>query len=237
MAKDPPDRHLLLWDVDHTLIETGGIGTALYQTAFEIVTGRPVEHRVEITGRTELAIVAEALRLHDIEPSDVLIERYCGELARLYVENIDRLRERGRALPGAADALHTLAGTAHVVQTVLTGNLRAVALVKLRAFRLDQYIDFEVGAFGEDAPERAHLVAVARQRAAASYGARLTRMNTVIIGDTANDMIAAHEGGARGVGVASGSSSEEELRGAGAEITLSDLLDTTRLVEIVLRHR
>ena len=235
MASHPPERRLVLWDVDHTLIETRGVGTLLYRSAFETVTGRSVEHHVEITGRTELAIVAESLRLHGIEASDHVIERYRVELVKQYEENSDELRERGRALPGAVEALAALAKEPGVVQTVLTGNLRAVALVKLRAFGLDQYIDFEAGAFGEDDSKRAQLVAVARQRAGAKYSARFTRLNTVIIGDTANDVIAAHEGGARAVAVASGASAVGQLLEAGAEVVLPDLVDTAQVVEAVFQ--
>jgi phosphoglycolate phosphatase-like HAD superfamily hydrolase len=65
---------LVLWDIDHTLIETNGVGTELYRQAFEAIVGRAVEHDVEITGRTEQAIFAEALRLHSIEASQRLGE-------------------------------------------------------------------------------------------------------------------------------------------------------------------
>jgi phosphoglycolate phosphatase-like HAD superfamily hydrolase len=225
----------VLWDVDHTLIETRGVGTQLYRQAFEAVTGRPVEHNVEVTGRTEQAIFAEALRQHGIPGSDELAKRYRAELARQYEAHAVELRRRGRALPGAAEALAGLARMPRVVQTVLTGNLRAVAIIKLRVFGLDQDIDFEVGAFGEDDPQRVKLVAIAQGRAQAKYGAEFTRENTVIVGDTVNDVLAAHEGGAKIVAVASGRDSQEALRDAGAEIVLASLAEPSAMLQSVFR--
>lgn len=228
------DRPLLvLWDIDHTLIETRGLGTRLYRQAFEVVTGVPVTYDVEVTGRTELAIFAEALQLHGIEPNDELTAGYCVELGKQYEAHAEDLSSVGRALPGARASLEALAGQPNVIQTVLTGNLRAVAVVKLRVFGLDLYIDFEAGAYGEDDAERAKLVAVAQGRTGAKYGTTFTTKNTVVVGDTVNDVIAAHQGGARMVGVASGRDSEEALREAGADEVLADLADISRVVTAV----
>ena len=158
MADRRDEHRLVLWDIDHTLIETRGVGKRLYVAAFETVTGRDMTDAVEPTGRTELAIFGETLERHGIEPSDELRRRYAAELARQYEEHADELRTVGRALPGARAVLAALAEQATVVQTVLTGNLRAVAATKLRVFGLDEYVDWAVGAYGEDASERAERV-------------------------------------------------------------------------------
>jgi phosphoglycolate phosphatase len=229
-----PEARLVLWDIDHTLIETRGFGDQLYREAFKAVTGRAVEHDVHITGRTELAIVADALRLHGIEVTDELVGRYRAELAKRYADNAGELRVRGRALPGAADAIASLAKAAGVVQSVLTGNLRAVAYTKLSVFELDRHIDFEAGAFGDDDPVRARLVSVAIERASSRHNVTFTPFNTVIIGDSTSDVTSAHEGGAIAVAVASGTSTEAELREAGAEAVLPDLTDLPRLVLAIL---
>jgi len=223
------ERRLVLWDIDHTLIETKGVGKRLYVAAFEAVTGRTMEHAIEPTGRTETAIFAETLERRSIEASDELQRRYAAELARQYEQHADELRTRGRALPGAEAALAELAQQPNVIQTVLTGNLRAVAHTKLRVFGLDGFIDWEAGAYGEDVSERAKLVPVAQQRAGEKYGASFERDNTVIIGDTVQDVQAAHEGGAAIIAVASGRDSVEDLGQAGADVVLADLTDTMRL--------
>ncbi len=223
----------MLWDVDHTLIETRGVGGELYRTAFEEITGRRMEHRAEITGRTERAILAETLRLHGLEPKADYQARYGEALSQQYEDHGAELRRRGRALPGAADALATVAKLTGVVQTVLTGNLRAVAVTKLRAFQLDRYLDFEVGSYGDDEEDRPKLVAVAQQRAAGKYGAVFEHRNTLIVGDSLSDVETGAEGGAHVIGVASGKSSSDELRQAGAGVVLQDLRDTTRLVDAI----
>jgi phosphoglycolate phosphatase len=224
---------LVLWDIDHTLIETRGVGKRLYVAAFEEATGHRMEHAVEPTGRTEQAIFVETLERHGIATSDELQQRYVTQLADQYAQHADLLRAEGRGLPGARAAVAALADQTGVVQTVLTGNIRAVAITKLRVFGLDVHIDFEVGAYGEDASRRAKLVAVAQRRAADKYSVRFDQENTVIVGDTVQDVIAAHQGGASIVGVASGRDSADNLREAGAEVVLPDLTDTQQVIAAV----
>jgi phosphoglycolate phosphatase-like HAD superfamily hydrolase len=234
MATHPSVRYLVLWDIDHTLIETRGLGSQFYQAAFEATTNRKMIKKADATGKTEQAILAETLRMHDIEPTDDHQKRYAVELARQYEQHADLLREKGRALAGGEQALTALAAVPGIVQTVLTGNLRHVALTKLRVFDLAKHIDFEVGAYGEDNSERAKLVPVAQERAGRKYGARFDRANTVIIGDTTSDVAAAHEGGAEIVAVASGRDSEDALRQAGADRVIPNLVETQRLVDAAL---
>lgn len=225
---------LVLWDIDHTLVETRGLGVELYRLAFERVTGQPLEHQPEITGRTEPNIFAETVRLHGIPASDHLAQRYQAALAHAYQEQAERLADQGRALPGARAALAALAQQPSVVQSVLTGNLRAVAMTKLCVFELDSYVDFTVGAYGEDAEERPQLVPIAQRRAGEKHGVGFDRHNTVIIGDSPSDVETGLKGGARVVAVASGESSEDELREAGASTVVVDLMETQRLAALVL---
>jgi len=213
----------VLWDVDHTLIETRGVGTALYRRAFEEITGRPVEHPAEITGRTELAILADTLTSHGITPTPDQQRRYAAALALQYEGHTALLRERGRILPGAREALAALGREADILQSVLTGNLKAVAMTKLRVFGLDVYVDFEIGAYGDDDPERPKLVAIAQERAAATHGLPFDRTNTVLIGDSPHDVAAGRQGGAAVIAVASGSSTMADLQAAGADLVLPDL--------------
>jgi phosphoglycolate phosphatase len=230
-ASDAP--RLVLWDIDHTLIETGGVGRELYRRAFETVTGRPIEHEAEVTGRTEAAILAETLRLHGLEPSPEHEKKYATALAHEYEDHIEDMRERGRALPGAREALARLSSESGVVQSALSGNFKAVAMTKLRAFGLDGFIDFEAGAYGNDSDDRPSLVAIAQERAAIRYGARFDRANTMLIGDSPQDVEAARRGGAEVVAVASGKATVEQLQNAGAELVLPDLVDTGAFLDAV----
>jgi phosphoglycolate phosphatase-like HAD superfamily hydrolase len=226
---------LVLWDIDHTLIETGGLGGELYRNAFQAVTGRTMERKADVTGQTERAILTATLKLHGIEDDEPYQEAYAVALAAEYRRHEDLLRRRGRALPGAKDALAALAGRNGVVQAPLTGNLRGVAVVKLSVFDLAQFLDIDSGAYGDDDPVRPRLVAIAQRRATRNYGHEFDRESTVVVGDSTNDVRTAHHGGAAIVAVASGVDDEEKLRDAGADSVLLDLIDTDRVVEAVLR--
>ncbi len=220
----------MLWDIDHTLIETRGVGSQLYRAAFEEVTDQPMTKQADVTGKTEVAILAETLRLHGLEPSAEYQQRYAEALARQYAEHADLLRRQGRALPGAPEALDVLASQPGILQTVLTGNLRSVAIIKLETFGLVQHIDFDIGAYGDDHEERAELVGQAQRRASAKYRQPFTAKNTIIIGDSTHDVRAGLRGGAQVIGIPSGGDTADQLRDAGATTVLPDLIATDRLI-------
>lgn len=218
---------LVLWDVDHTLIATRGVGHEAFASAFERATGQPLVHQAVITGRSELIIFRETLALHGLPRDLVDFPTYTALLADEYVQRAGDLRERGHALPGAAAALDALAGLPGAVQTAATGNVRPVAEIKLSVFGLDRHIDFEVGGYGEDAEVRADMIRVALGRAGAKAS------GTIIFGDTVADVEAGLATGVFVAGVATGRTSAEELGAAGASVVLPGLEDTARVVELV----
>jgi phosphoglycolate phosphatase len=225
-----PALTLILWDVDHTLIETRGVGAELFRQAFEQATGVPLEHAPDVTGRTEPAIFRQTAELHSIPVTDQLVTRYETELAARYQAAATELTARGRALPGAADAIAELAADGSFVQSVLTGNLRAVASVKLSAFGLTTHLDMDAGAYGDDDPVRARLVPIAQQRAGTRYHVSFDPATTVIIGDSPSDIEAGRDGGAAVIAVATGTTAIGQLRQAGAVVALEDLRNTGALL-------
>lgn len=229
------DKRLVLWDIDHTLIDTGGVGREIYQEAFEQVTRRPMKRQADISGRTEPDIFRDTLDLHGIEPSEEYLGLFADAMAAGYTAKISLMRQRGHALPGAAKALAALDDVPVIVQSVLTGNFKPVAITKLVTFGLDAHVDFDIGAYGSDDSVRANLVEVARRRAAAKYDITFDQRATILIGDTPSDIAAGRDAGAFVVAVASGRSSMDELRAAQAEVVLPDLADTDALVQAVLR--
>ena len=224
---------LVLWDIDHTLIETRGVGSQVYAEAFAKVTGHALEKMPELAGRTEPVIFREALKVNGVEPDEDLYDQFAAEQARAYAAHLDELRARGRALPGAAEALHALSERDDVLQSVLTGNTRPSAEIKLRAFGLDRYLDFDIGAYGTDDDTRAKLVDVARQRAGKAHGFSFDAEATVLIGDTPNDVAAAQASGARIIAVGTGKDSPRALAEAGAPTVLADLTDTLEVVATI----
>src|SRR5205814_1606434 len=126
-----------------------------------------------------------------IEPTDAELRGLAAALIRGYQDAREELRTIGRALPGAAEALQSLIEEPTVYQTVLTGNLREVARIKLEVFGLDHYVDLASGAYGDDDPERVNLVRLAQQRVTERTGVAFNGDNTILIGDTPRDIEAA----------------------------------------------
>jgi len=118
-------------------------------------------------------------------------------------------------------------------QSVLTGNIRPLAALKLRRAGLSDHLDLDVGGYGDVHEVRAELVSVARLAARQAYAADFGGWSTVLVGDTPLDVEAALAAGARVVGVATGSYSQEELAAAGAHAVLPDLTDTARVRAVV----
>ena len=224
---------LILWDIDHTLIDTRGIGEELSGEAFERTTGQPMVRQARIDGITEAVIFRETAKLHGLNPTRADFERFARELTDRHLARLGDLQRTGQALSGAAAALEAFASNNGVVQTAVTGNVRPVAEIKLRAFGLDHYIDWPAGGYGEDADERPDLVRLAMRRTSARYGADIARNDTVIVGDTPADVAAALDADVPVIAVASGKFTQEELRDAGAECTLADLADTKAFVGCV----
>nr|WP_127891809.1 haloacid dehalogenase-like hydrolase [Streptomyces sp. S10(2018)] len=221
---------IVLWDIDHTLIENAGVSKEIYAAAFSALTGREPTGPARTEGRTDRLV------MHDMFVRDGLpapdwpgIE---AALERAGSERRDALRSRGWALPGAHEALKAASARSGWVSSVLTGNIAANARVKLSAFGLDSLLDLPVGAYGADADLRPDLVAVARERV---QRLRAVRVDTpiVLVGDTPRDVEAALATGCGIVAVASGLHDRAELAAAGAPEVLPDLADAKRLLSVL----
>jgi phosphoglycolate phosphatase len=167
--------------------------------------------------------MAESLRINGIQPTDGMVTRLADALIQGYEDAREELRTIGRALPGAQDTLASLANEPAIHQSVLTGNLREVARIKLEVFDLDRYLDLASGAYGDDDSNRPKLVALAQRRAAERTGVVFGNDATVLVGDTPKDVEAGLAVGVRVIGVATGKTSAQELRHAGAHDVARDL--------------
>jgi phosphoglycolate phosphatase len=226
---------LVLWDIDGTLVDSGGLGPDAFPLAFERTVGRPPAELAAMSGRTDQEIALETLERNGIEEPERLWPEFARALAEALAEFEPAMRERGRALPGARDAIAALAEVDGIVQSLLTGNVKPNAAVKLSAFDLLlPELDLEIGAYGSDHRHRPALVSIARQRAGARHGHEPPPEQTVLIGDTPLDVAAGRAGGVRVVGVATGRYGAEALAEAGAHAVLGDLLDTDAVVDAVL---
>jgi phosphoglycolate phosphatase-like HAD superfamily hydrolase len=218
------DTVLLLWDVDHTLVDGGGVSRQTFDLAFRRLTGRDAAVPARTGGRTDAAVMAGMLADNGVDPADVGWARQRAALVEAMTLTADRLREHGRALPGAEDCLRALADAPGVLQSVLTGNIEENARVKLGTFGLDRWVDLTIGGFSTEQHARWTLVPLAQQRAR-SRGFDPGRDVTVLVGDTPADVEAGRIGGARVIGVGTGEHTPEELRAAGADAALPGLGD------------
>ena len=216
---------LVLWDIDGTLVDSAGHGRFAFEDAFRAVAGRDPEW-VEYAGRTDHQIALSMLEGSPERLPDVL-EGLAANLA----ERKEAIAAEGHVYPGVRETLAALHERDGVVQSLLTGNIEANAAVKVGAFGLERWLDFEAGAYGSDPHERrSDLVAVARERAAARYG---ETTGAVLVGDTPLDVLAAREAGARAVAVATGYADVEALRQSEPDALLQDLSDTDAAIRAI----
>jgi phosphoglycolate phosphatase len=211
---------------------------AAYAEAFAAIAGRPLIQLPQTAGRSESEIFFDALALNGVDmrnggPAEGLLEPFSAELAAALQARGEDLAGQGQALPGAAEALAAVAKLDGAVQSVFTGNSRPTAVLKLRAFGLDGYVDFDIGGYGSEAYPKGTLLRVARQRAGNKHGVTFGEDATVYIADSPRDVDAARIGGARSLAVASGRASAAELRDVGADAVLPDLADTVALVTLI----
>ena len=211
----------MLWDVDYTLVSADGLGTRLYEVVFLETFGRELTAVAPKAGRTDRAIIGDTLALAGVSRTQV--DAFLAALVRAAADGV--VRGQVRPMAGASSAIAALA-SAGIRQSVLTGNVRPLAALKLGRAGLGDHLDLDVGAYGDTHEVRSELVAVARSAASRVYRADFSGSCTVLVGDTPLDVEAALATGARAVGVATGSYSAAELTAAGAHVILPDLTDT-----------
>ena len=224
---------LLLFDIDGTLLDTGGAGgAALLDSAEEIFNvKREALPPLDLAGATDLGVLRKLFSDAQVamEPDSVSIfrETYLGFLqARLNAVNFP-----GRLLPGVAGAIERLARDERFVLGLLTGNFRRGAEIKLDRFQMRKpFID---GAFGDDAEDRNHLGPIALARLSAARNHQFLPQEVIVIGDTPKDVACAHAFGARCVAVATGKFSLSALQEHASWQVLEDLSDTDQFIELL----
>jgi phosphoglycolate phosphatase len=225
---------LLLWDVDHTLIENSGVSKAVYARAFQMMTGRAPEVQPGTDGRTDQEIVRNLFTANGAAFTTGDERSYQSVLVDAMGELHPRLMRDGFVLSGVPEVLEAVSQIPGIVQSVLTGNIRPNAEAKLRLLGDHaRVLDLDVGGYGSDDARRPRLVGAAQRKASQKYGTVFGSSSTVLVGDTERDVAAALEGGALIVAVATGVTSQEELRQAGAHVVLPDLSDAPGFVAIV----
>jgi phosphoglycolate phosphatase-like HAD superfamily hydrolase len=226
-------RKLVLFDIDGTLVLTGGAGLRAMNRALQDVFGHADGlDGIPVAGRTDWAILSDAVRRIGRSLDGALLadleQRYVNHMA----EEIQHPGDGRKAvMPGVREILDALERRDDVFVGLVTGNFEAGARVKLGHFDLWRY--FRCGAFGGDAADRNALVPFARERARDCGLPDIADEDIVVVGDTPHDVTCAHAAGAIAVGVATGTSSVDELRAAGAEHVFEDLSDVQAFLRLL----
>lgn len=229
-------RRLILFDIDGTLLATDGAGRRAFQRCLRALFGRtgPIE-TYDFHGKTDPRIVYDLLA-HEGVPArevDAVLPAFWAAYDAALDEELEVSRRSGgvRLLPGVKALLDELRGRNGIVLALLTGNVESGARLKLNAVGLDGFFPF--GAYGSDSAVRTELPAIAFRRAHAHTGATFSGRDTVIVGDTPDDVACAHVSGSFGVAVATGRHGVEALGAAGADAVLESFLDLERAVRLL----
>ena len=223
-----PAKRLLLFDIDGTLVNTGGAGVeSLKATVRNRFRARDDLRDIEIAGRTDRAILRDILRKYGVDPTEESITSF----AREYIDGLPPClsRTHGRVLPGIQQLLERLKPQPHIVLALLTGNLQQGARLKLQHYGLWDF--FEFGAFADDHHDRNELGAFARKRAQLRHGHDFDAADIDVIGDTNYDIACGKAFGARTIAVATGSWSRERLQGCTPDFLFDDLSGTDDVIE------
>jgi phosphoglycolate phosphatase len=216
---------LVLFDIDGTLVHTGGAGVKAFAKVFADEFGaKDGFEKLKFAGRTDVSLVREFFRYHNIADTPENLTRFFER----YVFWLDYIlaHSRTEACPGIWEFIAELQTSSEPpLIGLLTGNIRLGAEIKLRHF--DLWKNFETGAFADDSEDRDEIAAVAKQRASRILGKNLRGEEVLVIGDTPLDIRCGRAIGAKVLAVATGGATLEELKRHQPDWAVNDLREIT----------
>jgi len=223
---------VLLFDIDGTLVLSGGAGMRAMNQAFEELYGVPsVLDGISLSGRTDSLIIQDAFDKAEIDMRDADLEHYKKRYFELIPAEMQMDGTSKRMMPGIEQIIPELAAREHITLGLLTGNWETSGRVKIDYFGLDQYFAF--GAFADDSSHRPDLVPIAMQRYTAHTGRSVEPKDVYVIGDTPHDVTCAKPSGAVSVAVAAASHSMETLKTYEPDFLFADLSDIEKVLEVL----
>lgn len=222
---------LILFDIDGTLIDSGGAGTRSLDLAFkELFSIDNAFEGIGMAGKTDIQIMKEAIAKHNLRSNNGILP----EIMKAYLGNliIEINNDKRHIKPGIEEALKMLvSGNGNYQLGLLTGNIEQGARIKLEPFGLNSY--FPSGAFGNDHEDRNKLLPIAAERFKTISGKAIDFKDCIIVGDTPMDVYCAKPYGASCIAVATGPYSVSSLVEAGADVVMEDLSDTNAFLKAI----
>ncbi len=227
-----PPPTVALFDIDGTLIVTGGTGRRSVNRAFHALYGRADAcDSFGFDGMTDRSIARLGLEAIDVEASEEAIDGWLAVYLLALADEVSRASEGSfRLLPGMREAV-AAAHAARMAVGLGTGNVREGARIKLE--RVGVHHHFKFGGFGCDAEARPEVIRLAAARGAEQLGLPVSECRVVVIGDTPRDVDAARAIGAECIGVATGRYSVADLEAAGAHYAFADFSHSTALATLL----
>jgi len=232
--------YAVLFDIDGTLVQTGGAGQLAFAEAFAAEFGvSELSGAVLFAGRSDRAIAFDLMRVHGVAPTEENWQRF--RTAYLEQLPVALTRREGCVLPGVPKLLDELESLDHSLVGLLTGNLRQGAVNKLTYYGLVERFGF--GGYGDVCDERCDIAAAALSEAKRAAASRNGRGNgkplsgVMVIGDTVHDISCARSIGAFAVAAPTGNTPREQLAAANPDLLLDDLSDARPLLDVVLAAR
>src|ERR1700751_332034 len=221
-------RRLLLFDIDGTLINSGGAGVHALKSAFKERFGLDDDlHDIEIAGMTDSGIVVSILNKHKIPATNENISGFLDSYVHFL--SLELPRRKGKLLPGVLKLLEKLKARPHVVLGLLTGNVSRGARLILEHYGVWHF--FEFGAFADDHRDRNQLGQFARARAKEKHGREFAASEIDVIGDTPRDIACGKALGARTVAVATDRWSRDELAKHKPDFLIDDLSNVESVID------
>jgi len=226
-------RYFLLFDIDGTLMHTGGAGrTSMEKALYELFGLEKALDLIPMMGRTDPLIFKDALENNGIKWTSEIENKLKDKYFNILRQEMEQPREGEMVCSGMNDLLENLSKRDDVFLGLLTGNYKESAYIKLNHFGLGQY--FTIGAFSDDSHDRNLLGAVAMERFEKKFGFFVPNHQVYVIGDTPFDIECARPHNFKSIAVATGIHSYEELKSHDPDYVFRDLSDINDLLKILL---
>jgi phosphoglycolate phosphatase-like HAD superfamily hydrolase len=222
-------KKLFLFDIDGTLLASGGAGMRALEAACVELFGTEKLDGIEIAGRTDSSIARQLYERH----GEVATPENCARFFDCYIKHLTHFLPvtDGKLLPGIVEMLDILKARPDCVLALLTGNLVRGAQLKLTHYGVWEY--FEFGAYADDHHDRNALGPIARARGKEKHGVEFAAENIFVLGDTPHDIACARAIGAKAVAIATGRHTRTDLEACHPDFLFDDLSDVGGVLKTI----